>query len=305
MFGLRDVFEYVECAHCGCVQIREIPGDIRKYYPPDYGAYEKPVWRRHGRIRRLLEAHKSTHRLGGRSLLGRLLCARSATPARHHQSLFSPFAWLRVGGVRPHSRILDVGCGSGKLLVDLWQAGFTDLTGVDPFIESDLSFHPQVRVRKGTLIDTSGLYDFIMLNHSFEHMAEPAAVLRELTRLLAPGGTIMLRIPVADCTAWEIYRTNWVQLDAPRHFFLHTQKSIRRLAADCGLSVRSVLQDSWELQFWGSEQYERDVPLRTALSRLSPDVLERGRSRYLELAEQANAAGRGDQACFFLSRPQG
>lgn len=42
MFGWKDVFEYFECADCGCVQIAAIPDDLDKYYPTDYYAFGKP-----------------------------------------------------------------------------------------------------------------------------------------------------------------------------------------------------------------------------------------------------------------------
>ena len=33
MFKLKGCFEYFECANCGCLQIKQIPADISKYYP--------------------------------------------------------------------------------------------------------------------------------------------------------------------------------------------------------------------------------------------------------------------------------
>ena len=36
MFGFGDEFEYVECAQCGCLQIRSYPADLSKYYPSNY-----------------------------------------------------------------------------------------------------------------------------------------------------------------------------------------------------------------------------------------------------------------------------
>src|SRR5262245_28570152 len=36
MFGLLDVFPYVECAQCGCLQIQTIPADMARFYPGKY-----------------------------------------------------------------------------------------------------------------------------------------------------------------------------------------------------------------------------------------------------------------------------
>ena len=36
MFGYRDEFEYLKCAECSCLQIKEIPKNLSKYYPSSY-----------------------------------------------------------------------------------------------------------------------------------------------------------------------------------------------------------------------------------------------------------------------------
>ena len=122
--------------------------------------------------------------------------------------------------------------------------------------------------------------------------------------MLAPNGRCLLRIPVLGW-AWEHYGVNWVQLDAPRHLFLHTTKSFRLLAASAGLDVVDIGYDSNEFQFWASELYLRNVSLS------SIDV-DRDRPRQIfSLAElqkfrasarELNAQGRGDAAIFTLRR---
>jgi SAM-dependent methyltransferase len=46
--------------------------------------------------------------------------------------------------------------------------------------------------------------------------------------LLACKGIIVVRIPAVSSYAWERYGVAWMQLDAPRHFFLHSPKSMTR-----------------------------------------------------------------------------
>ena len=36
MYGLREEFEYFQCAVCSCLQIVEFPKDMTRYYPGDY-----------------------------------------------------------------------------------------------------------------------------------------------------------------------------------------------------------------------------------------------------------------------------
>jgi len=95
-----------------------------------------------------------------------------------------------------------------------------------------------------------------------------------------------------------------VQLDAPRHLFLHTLKSMEILAAGSGFKVRDVVFDSTDFQFWASEQYQRDIPLKDkrsyaldpANSLFSPSEI----LRFKETARELNRNGEGDSACFYL-----
>ena len=43
MFGLREEFIYFECSNCGCLQIKDIPKDISKYYPKDYSPFQNLI----------------------------------------------------------------------------------------------------------------------------------------------------------------------------------------------------------------------------------------------------------------------
>jgi len=145
-------------------------------------------------------------------------------------------------------------------LYTLKEFGFRNLLGIDPFIESDIRYKNGVSILKKTINDIDEQFNLIMFHHSFEHM-EPFETLREVTRLLAPDSFCIIRIPVADSWAWENYGVNWVQIDAPRHFFIHTRKSMAILASYAGLKIEKVICDSTDFQFWGSEQYKKDIAL--------------------------------------------
>ena len=77
-----------------------------------------------------------------------------------------------------------------------------------------------------------------MFNHSFEHMENPFEVMNQSNRLLNKNKFLLVRIPVADSYAFKHYRENWCSLDAPRHLFLHTKKSIELLAKQSGFEIK-------------------------------------------------------------------
>jgi 2-polyprenyl-3-methyl-5-hydroxy-6-metoxy-1,4-benzoquinol methylase len=197
-----------------------------------------------------------------------------------------------------NSAVLDVGCGYGELLLRMQNDGFTNLTGLDPFIQATIRYDCGVVVHKQSLSEHKGLYDVVMLNHAFEHMDEPLQTLKCMRDLLAVDGLLLIRIPVADSFAFQKYKENWVQLDAPRHFFLHTSRSMSLLAQQAGYIITRTLYDSSEFQFTGSESYVRNVALNEAGVVFTATELE----NFAAESRRLNAAHQGDQACFYLRK---
>jgi SAM-dependent methyltransferase len=295
MLGLGDVFEYLECANCGCLQIKDIPDNLSKYYPKNYYSYEQSSYSRLGSY---LRSRRTAYKLYGASIIGMwmsMLAGDYSSRSRHN-------GWFSRAGISRESRILDVGCGSGKLLRRLRELGFTNLTGLDPFIEHDIRID-DLTIYKRNLAQLQGSFDFVMFHHSFEHMPEPLDALKRIRQFLDPGSYALIRIPVA-ADAWRIYGVNWVQLDAPRHLYLHTVDSMRIIAEQAGLQIAEVVFDSTSYQFLGSEGYARRqlaVGEAQDASRREPNPKPQQRMReFRRKSEELNEAGRGDQACFYL-----
>jgi len=301
MFNFRDEFEYIKCAHCGCLHLAEIPEDLSKYYPDAYYSYQEPPRKEYSALLLRLRKIRSRHFLGQRSFVGGLLAALS-TQQEH-------FDWLKRAGVNFDSEILDAGCGAGKLLLKLRREGFHNLTGVDPFIAEDIAYENGVRVYKKELGELDRAYDFIMLNHSLEHMSDQLATLQKLHGLIRSDGCVLLRIPVVDCYAWRKYGIDWAALDAPRHIYLHTVKSMHILSAQAGFEVTDVVYDSTIRQFQSSEQYLRGIPYKDHENGfLKPDTKpfsDEERSQFEKFAELLNTLRDGDTACFYLRKKSG
>lgn len=161
-----------------------------------------------------------------------------------------------------------------------------------------------VKVFKKYLHELGEKFDFIMLNHSFEHMPKPLDVLKELYRLLKADSYLLIRIPVADSFAWRNYGVNWVQIDAPRHLFLHTTKSMQILAKQVGFKFSDIVFDSNAFQFSGSEQFLKDIPIRNEISyAVNPEksiFSKQDIEAFHTKAMQLNQEKDGDAACFYL-----
>jgi 2-polyprenyl-3-methyl-5-hydroxy-6-metoxy-1,4-benzoquinol methylase len=296
MFGLRDEFRYIECGSCGCLQIEEHPQDLARYYPSEYYSFDRV---KTGLLRDYFQSVRVRHGVGRRTPLGWVLTRFLG------ESVVVP--WVKVLKIKASDSILDVGSGQGRHLLELRAAGFRNVIGVDAYIDSPITYANGVRILKKGLEGVTEQYDLVMLHHSFEHMADPAAELRHIERVVKPGGYALIRTPIVPCYAWKTYGVHWVQLDAPRHLFVHSLRSINVLLAKTSLRLMKVEYDSTALQFVGSEQYRENIPLWGAESYyVRPDASRfktEDMRRFRALAGELNARGDGDSVCLYLQKP--
>ena len=221
--GKRDEFIYFECSYCQTLQIENFPKNINEYYAHDYYSYKKPK----------IES-------------------------------------LRSGVAKDERMILDVGCGSGQWLCMLASLGFVNLFGCDPFLPNgDIIYPNGVKIYKKQIHDMDGQYDIIRLYDSFEHMGDPHDVFVTLNRLLKPSQgyyyidepRIEMKIPIYPNIAWDMYGVFWYQIDAPRHFFLYSIKSIKLLATQYGFDVSSISYQKAGCPLYMNKQYQNDISL--------------------------------------------
>lgn len=281
MFGTQEIFEYFCCQACGCLQISEVPADLSAYYPPSYYSYQGEastglrgklrIWRNHGLLHH--------------------------TPAAL-LSLLQPYAALAALSrldPKPWMRILDVGCGQGQLVKALQEQGFEQTYGIDPFLSQDLSPFIRAQTLAECLQENPQAWDLIMLHHSLEHLADIHQSFELLKGLLKPGGRLLIRVPTLDSWAFEHYKEDWVQWDAPRHLYLFSRQNMHDLAQQYGFQVEALWDDSSSFQFSGSESYRQGLPLSQAKRTV--------KAAWYWHARGLNTTHRGDQiACVLKAR---
>ena len=295
MLGIRDMHSYFKCGECGCLQIANVPENIQDYYPGDnYYSYDQ-INTETG-LKKILITQRDRYAATGLGFIGKLLQMKMP-----HDKL----PRLQKTGVNTQSRILDVGCGAGHLLHSLKECGFENTHGIDPFNAEKIEYSNGLTIEQKSIHDvTEGGWDLIMMNHSFEHVLDQHETLSQIKTLLKPNGVCMIRIPTVSSWAWDHYGVNWVQLDAPRHFFLHSQESMQFLADKVGLELRDTVYDSFAFQYWGSEQYLKDISLHDENSyAVNPDKSifnDHQIQNYKVRSKALNAEQQGDQAAFYL-----
>jgi hypothetical protein len=146
----------------------------------------------------------------------------------------------------------------------------------------------------------------VTLFDSFEHMPDPRRALRFIAGILSPAGRCIMTIPTVSSFAWEQYGTHWIQLDAPRHFFLHSRESLGLLVREAGLAIETIVCNSTDFQFWGSEQAQRGIPLlsETSYARNPSRSIFRKEDirRFKEKAKELNRESRGDQIAVYVKK---
>jgi 2-polyprenyl-3-methyl-5-hydroxy-6-metoxy-1,4-benzoquinol methylase len=296
MFGLRDSFSYFQCNRCKCLQIETIPADLSKYYPSNYYSFREE--KNPSPLRKRLIHLRNKYAVFNSGVLGKLVY------------YFFPYEKLRglsqINNLDTKSKVLDVGCGSGYLLKDLKSLGFKNLTGIDPFLSDKLVTLNEIDLQKKSIFEVNEKWDLVMFHHVFEHVKEQSETLAKVFSLLNENGKCLIRIPTVSSFAWKEYKENWVQLDAPRHLFLHSLESIKILAEKNKLKIESLEFDSTEFQLWGSEQYKRNIPLtdKKSYSQSPKNSIFSfwDMYRYKKIAKKLNRKSEGDSIAIVLSK---
>ena len=117
-----------------------------------------------------------------------------------------PWAWawrraLLLAEARPGERVLDLGCGAGRFVAALRDAG-CDPVGVEiasGALERARAVAPGADLRllaeDGSIPLEHGAVDLVWCSEVLEHVADGAHLLQEARRVLRPGGRLLLTVP--------------------------------------------------------------------------------------------------------------
>ncbi len=295
--GLKEDFTYQLCDNCGSLQIVDPPEDFSRYYPnEDYYSFkmEMKELKKPGYLRKA----KAEYLLYGRNkLIGSLLSIGYKLPEY--------YTWMLNTDAQLKDAILDVGTGNGSLLTKLYKMGFTNLTGIDPFINEGRDYGA-VKILKKDIMEMEGKYDVIMMHHALEHMFKPLEAMKKAHTLLNENSFLLVRIPVMGNYGWNKYGEFWAGLDAPRHIFIPSEKGMKMLATNAGFTLEKLEYDTVDYLIWCSEQYKAGISLYSPESRM----MNRKKNRFTKedindfkkILKDANSRNYGDTAAFYLRK---
>jgi len=143
-------------------------------------------------------------------------------------------------------RLLDVGCSSGALLLVAKECGY-ESEGVEPARQAAATAAGMgFKVFPGLLQDAGyadNSFDVVTLFEVIEHLLEPAALLKEIRRILKPGGLLLIGTGNADSWTVKLLGARWEYFDIRSHgghisFF--NPNSIALLAERCDFHLYNV-----------------------------------------------------------------
>ena len=154
-------------------------------------------------------------------------------------------------GCRDGDRVLDVACGTGVVAsrVNLVSGKLCYVTGID-INEGMLNAarsNLQVEWRQGSATELpfeTDSFDVVLCQQGLQYFPDRAAAMREMARVLAPGGRVSLNVwgalerqPFFTAAIEAIGEFLGADAQAPFYlaFSLNSADELRRLAADAGL----------------------------------------------------------------------
>lgn len=224
-------YQAVACSQCGLwfQNPRPVAGLLATIYPDDYLPHQKPT--------------VATTKSGVARFLQR---RRGYVSLRYDDEGSHRFDWRQMAvldvlwnwmvGVDlvpvyiEQGKLLEVGCGSGALLLWLRSLGWTHLTGVELVPTAAESARAEgLSVLCGPVEDilsqfSDREFDVIISSMVLEHLHQPFAVVELVSEKLKPGGQFIFSTVVRDGLDSRIFQDYWSGFDFPRHM-IYFQKS--------------------------------------------------------------------------------
>jgi SAM-dependent methyltransferase len=160
-----------------------------------------------------------------------------------------------------HLSFADLGCGAGMMLCEVlmmkptWKGEGFDISPAAVSYAQELASHKGVAdracFRTGDIAHlpfASESLDLLIASEVVEHMPDPAQVIREIARVLRPGGRLILTMPLESHTPAHAHT-----LDQPDDF--------RFLCESAGLSVQS-LTSKWHFGYADDNKHIFAVALK-------------------------------------------
>lgn len=210
--GVAQVNQVVKCNRCGLMY-----AEPRRFADCEEMEARQEEWDfvEHNRQRFEKEQLQVRDYAGARELLGRLHPRRG--------------------------RLLEIGSSCGFQL-DAFRAQGWDVFGVEP--DKNAARYAVDKLGIPTVVSTierAGIQDesvdVVIMLHVIEHVPDPVGTLREIFRVLKPGGHLLLETPRYDTLMYRIAGRRERSLSCDGHIYFFTTESLRKAYARAGFEL--------------------------------------------------------------------
>ncbi len=220
-FGVPGEYVICRCSVCGLEQTlpRPLPDDLKQLYETYYN-------------------------FGGE---------RGTTYTRLREWFFASWlyrVWLVVDGDgsfhtrKGSGRLLDIGCNEGRGLKIYRSNGFSpEGLELNPKA-AELARSAGFKVYEALLEDfhPDNAYDVVVLSNVVEHSLDPEHMLRDVTRILKPGGQVWISCPNSESWLRRVFGRSWINWHVPFHIVHFSPSTLRRLLLETGFTEVKILQ---------------------------------------------------------------
>lgn len=278
LMGVPGQFAMRRCLTCGAFGQFPMPSPDRvmEFYPLDYGPYQS------GGV---------LAKFGTESGLRRRL--------RHVQSIHQEAGAL-----------LDVGCATGLFLERMTRRGW-QVTGVEinPAIAQRARDAFGLLVHTGS-VESAGLpdaaFDLVTLWDVLEHVPSPRQTLREIGRVLRPGGWLVFRVPNPESVGARIFGRFWAGWDMPRHLWIAPRSALDNALTSAGFRLARTSASTGRfalaalsVRYTARDMIKNDTLANAIASVAGSPVARLLTSPYFSIS---GALGRGSLLTYFAQR---
>lgn len=251
-YGLPGQFGVAQCRQCGHLQTNPRPtlAALPAYYPAAYMAHDSTC-------HRVRHTQRDIALLSARGWWGRLV--RPLATLRFRRLVPS---WLGQG----NGLLLEIGCGTGWLCKLAAALGWRPV-GTDISLGACQTAHRLWAIATvcngGALLPfRDNTFHLIVLRHALEHLPSPRAALREVHRVLRPGGWVAIEVPNAHSLGRWVLGAAWDSWDLPRHLHHFTPTTLQGLLERTGFRAVRVVSAYHKPFILATAWLPRRSPLR-------------------------------------------
>jgi SAM-dependent methyltransferase len=240
----KSGYAHFECASCRALFVSPRPSsvDIVQFYRHHAGdAISRSCWSGNA------SSHRHWHRTW-RRLLSKL----------QTQSGLGP--------------LLDLGSGTGQFLAFAREQGWRELTGVELLPEAAESARKLVEaeIHVGDLAETTlpaDRFAAVFLWDILEHLGDVRSVLKEVQRVLRPGGSAVLGTVNRDGLSLRAFKERALTVSPPEHLTFFTSDGLSKAMSAAGLELEQAWSEAIYLREWAPRaDAERYPEWRSKLS---------------------------------------